>query len=199
MRHFLRTLALLVIAGIPATTFGQSVESSAALAAAVRNAPEGATINVAAGTFEIDAPLELKKGVTLKGAGKEKTVITHVSGWKPSTLTLPDPEMKTAGMDTSAYLIRLKDKAADITVSDLTLHAPQLHGAIFGWDNSNARLERLRIKETLWTGIRTFLLKGSRIQDCDFVDAGGRWERGQPGAKGGITGGAIFSIWMADT
>ena len=36
--------------------------------------------------------------------------------------------------------------------------------------------------------------------DCEFVDAGGRWKRGgQRGTDGGITGGAIFSIWMADT
>ena len=39
-------------------------------------------------------------------------------------------------MDTQAYLIRLKDKAAGVTISDLTLRGPQLHGAIFGWDNT---------------------------------------------------------------
>ncbi|HLY73076.1 MAG TPA: hypothetical protein VKU80_03070, partial [Planctomycetota bacterium] len=97
------------------------------------------------------------------------------------------------------YLIRMKDKAAKITISDLTLRAPQLHGAIYGWDNQDAHLHHLRIQETLWTGIRTFLLKSAKIHDCEFVDAGGRWERGEPGVKGGITGGAIFSIWMADT
>ena len=55
------------------------------------------------------------------------------------------------------------------------------------------------IQDTLWTGIRTFLLKNSKIHDCEFVDAGGRWQHGEPGVKGGFTGGAIFSIWMADT
>lgn len=199
MNHLLRTVTVLVISAFPMATFGQSIDSSAALIAAVRNGAEGSTIEVAAGTFEIDAALELKKGMTLRGAGKDKTLITHVAGWKPSSQTLPDPEMKTAGMDTSAYLIRLKDKAAGITVRDLELRAPQLHGAIYGWENANTRLERLRIKETQWTGIRTFLLSNSKIVDCDFIDAGGRWDRGQPGVKGGITGGAIFSIWMADT
>jgi nitrous oxidase accessory protein len=38
----------------------------------------------------------------------------------------------------------------------------------------------------------------TKIIDCEFIDAGGRWERGQPGVKGGITGGAIFPIWMED-
>jgi nitrous oxidase accessory protein len=30
------------------------------------------------------------------------------------------------------------------------------------------------------------------------VDAGGRWQNGQPGLKGGITGGGIFCIWTQD-
>ena len=176
---------------------GQSVDTAAALVAAVRDGAEGATIQIAAGTFELEAPLEPKAGMTLKGAGREQTILTHVAGWKPSTKTLPDPEMKTAGMDTYAYLIRMKDKAAHITISDLTLRGPQLHGAIYGWENRNTHLHHLRIQDTLWTGIRTFLLKDSKIHDCEFIDAGGRWERGEPGVKGGITGGAIFSIWMA--
>lgn len=193
-----RAVFLLLFVRLSGPVEGQSVDNAAALVAAVRNGAEGSTIEIAAGTYELEAPLEPKQGMTLKGGGMDKTIITNAPGWKPSTQTLPDPEMKTAGMDTNAYLVRLKDKAADITISDLTLRGPQLHGAIFGWDNSNAHLHHLRIKETLWTGIRTFLLKGAKIHDCEFIDAGGRWERGQPGVKGGITGGAIFPIWMAD-
>jgi nitrous oxidase accessory protein len=183
----------------PSLSPDQAVDNVAALVAAVRDGAEGSTIAIAAGTYELDAPLEPKAGMTLKGAGMDKTIITHTAGWKPSTKTLPDPEMKTAGMDTTAYLVRLKDKAANVTISDLTLRGPQLHGAIFGWDNQNANFHHLRIQDTLWSGIRTFLLKGSKIQDCEFIDAGGRWDKGEPGPKGGITGGAIFSIWMADT
>ncbi len=182
----------------PAVGFA-AINDTAALVVAVRDGAVGATIELGAGTFELAAPLELKAGMTLKGAGIDKTIITHNADWKPSTRTLPDPEMTTKGMDTQAYLIRLRDKAANITVSDLTLHAPQLHGAIYGWANENAHLHHLRIQDTLWTGIRTFLLKNAKIHDCEFIDAGGRWERGEPGVKGGITGGAIFAIWMADT
>jgi len=111
------------------------VDTAAALVAAVRDGAEGATIEIAAGTFELDAALEPKAGMTLEGAGLDKTIITHTAAWKPSTKTLPDPEMKTAGMDTTAYLLRLKDKAANITISDLALRGPQLHGAIYGWEN----------------------------------------------------------------
>jgi nitrous oxidase accessory protein len=190
-------LCILVLAS--GASSQEAVSSAAALAAAVRDGAEGATIQVAAGTYELEAPLELKARMTLRGAGMDRTILTHAPGWKPSTQALPDPETTTKGMDTQAFLIRMKDKAAGVAVSDLTLRAPQLHGAIYGWDNADARLHHLRIQDTLWTGIRTFLLKGAKIHDCEFIDAGGRWERGQPGAKGGITGGAIFSIWMADT
>ena len=176
----------------------QTVSTSAALAAAVRDGAEGAVIEIAAGTYELASPLEPKARMTLKGAGRDKTILTHVAAWKPATSTLPDPEMTMKGLDTQAYLIRLKDKAAGITISDLTLRGPQLHGAIFGWENADLHLHHLRIQETLWSGIRTFLMKGAKIHDCEFIDAGGRWERGQPGVKGGITGGAIFAIWMAD-
>ncbi|HYW79212.1 MAG TPA: right-handed parallel beta-helix repeat-containing protein, partial [Thermoguttaceae bacterium] len=85
-------------------------------------------------------------------------------------------------------------------ISDMTLRGPQLHGAIFGWKNADLHLHHLRIQNTLWTGIRTFSMRGAKIHDCEFIDAGGRWKRGgEPGLDGGITGGAIFAIWMADS
>ena len=190
---------MLTLASIPSLGRAATpVESAAALVEAVRDGAEGAIIEIAAGTFELAAPLELKARMTLKGAGMDKTIITNAAGWKPSTKTLPDPEMKTQGMDTNAYLIRLKDKAAGVAISDMTLHGPQVHGAIFGWENKGLHLHHLRIKETRWSGVRTFSMKGAKIHDCEFIDAGGRWERGEPGIKGGITGGAIFAIWMAD-
>jgi len=175
------------------------VSDAAALVAAVRDQPEGAVIQIAAGEYRLEAPLEPKAGQTLRGAGVDQTIITHADSWKPSTATLPDPEMKTQGMDTRAYLIRLQDKAADITIHDLTLRAAQLHGAVYGWENPRLHIHHVRVHDALWSGIRTFLLKEGRIHDCQFIDAGGRWERGNPGVKGGITGGAIFAVWMADT
>ncbi len=195
-----RTAHLFLLILMPAVvSAGDIVNNTTALVAAVRDRAEGATIEIAAGTFMLEAPLEPKTGMTLKGAGMDKTIITHVVDWKPSTRTLPDPEMTTTGLDTQAYLVRLKDKAANVTISDLTLRGPQLHGAIYGWDNAAVHLHHLRIQDTLWTGIRTFLMKAAKIHDCEFIDAGGRWERGEPGLKGGITGGAIFAIWMADS
>ena len=195
-----RITLLLVLATLStALSAGDAVDNAAALVAAVRDGAAGSTISIAPGTYELSAPLEPKAGMTITGAGMDKTIITQVASWKPSTKTLPDPEMTTKGMDTNAYVFRLQDKAADITIANLTLRGPQLHGAIYGWENTNLHVHHLRIQDTLWSGIRTFGLKGAKIHDCEFIDAGGRWEKGEPGLKGGITGGAIFSIWMADT
>jgi len=185
---------------LAAPSFAVSVSTTEELVRAISDGAEGDSIELAAGTYKLTKPLEPKAGMSLKGAGMDETIITHVDAWKPSTKTLPDPEMKTKGMDTYAYLIRLQDKAKDISISNLTLTGPQLHGAIYGWGNKGLHLHHLRVKDVLWSGIRTFSLTHGKIHDCEFIDAGGRWQRGGiPGVKGGITGGALFCIWMKDT
>ncbi|MEN8679370.1 MAG: hypothetical protein ABF391_04890 [Akkermansiaceae bacterium] len=180
--------------------FPAPLTTSEALIKAVASGRENSTIELGPGTFKIPGPLDLKSGMTLKGAGMETTIITHVDDWKPSVKTLPDPEMKTKGMDTRAYLVCLEDKADGVTISNLTLTGPQLHGAIYGFGNTNLHIHHTRIQDVLWSGIRTFAMQKVKIHDCEFIDAGGRWKRGGiPGVKGGITGGAIFAIWMKDS
>lgn len=175
------------------------VNNTASLVAAVRDSTEGTTIELAVGTYKLSAPLDLKAGLTLKGAGIDKTIVTHTADWKPSTQSLPDPEMKLEGLDTDAYLIRLQRDTAGVTISNLTLSGPQLHGAIFGWFHSDLHLHHVKMTQTRWSGLRTFGMKRARIHDCEFIDAGGRWDRGAPGINGGITGGGIFAIWMSDS
>ncbi|MCR9198012.1 MAG: right-handed parallel beta-helix repeat-containing protein [Planctomycetaceae bacterium] len=192
-------IALMAVSVSPVSAAEQTVNTTETLVQAVDQATPGTTIRVAAGRYELAAPLTLTSGVTLCGSGPDTTVITHVSSWRPSTTTLPDPEMKTKGMDTTAFLICLANKAADVAIKDLTLDGPAMHGAIYGFGNSRLTIQGLRIQNTLWTGLRTFGLKDSLITDCEFVDAGGRWKKGEPGVSGGITGGAIFSVWMSDT
>ena len=200
MRILSFCLFVLASASIPnAARAAVPVDSAAKLVAAVRDGAEGDSIEIAAGTYELDATLELKAKMTLAGAGIDKTILTHTKKWKPSTKSLPDPEMKLEGLDTEAYLIRFKRDTAGVTITGMTLRAPQLHGAIFAWFHTGLHLHHVKIQETLWSGIRTFGMQKAKIQDCEFVDAGGRWDKGAPGVKGGITGGAIFSIWMADS
>jgi nitrous oxidase accessory protein len=198
MTHPRLVLPVLCLALLRCVGAAEVVTTADALIAAVRDGAEGATITLGPGTFELSAPLEPKAGMTIAGAGMDQTILAGAEGWEPPTKTLPDPEMKTQGMDTQAYLIRLKDNAAGVTLRGFTLRGPRLHGAVYGWNNKGLHLDGLRIQDTRWAGVRTFLMQGARIHDCEFVDAGGRWERGQPGLKGGITGGGIFAIWMAD-
>jgi len=174
----------------PLTTVEQLVEAAAS----------GQTvIELAAGTFALSKPLDLKTGTTLRGAGIGKTVLTHVSSWKADTATLPDPETNRAQFDRTGYLVRLEDKADNITICSLTLNGPQVHGAIFGNANANVHLFDLRIENFLYAGIRSYSWKGAKIHDCVFVDAGQRWQKGSPGIHGGITGGGIFAIWISDS
>ncbi len=181
-------------------TLAAPVTTAEDLVAAVNDGVEGDTIDIGPGTYELSAPLEPKPGMTLQGFGQDETIITGTADWQPSTKSLPDPEMKTQGLDSSAYLIRLPDKAAGITISGMTLRGPHVHGAIYGVGNTDLHLRDLKIEDTLWCGIRTFSMHRARIHDCEFIDAGGRWKRGgEPGIDGGITGGAIFAIWMKES
>ncbi|MCU0786394.1 MAG: glycoside hydrolase family 140 protein, partial [Verrucomicrobia bacterium] len=59
-----------------------AIDTAAALVTAVRDGDEGATIEIAPGTFELEGPLELKAGMTLKGAGMDRTILTHTAAWK---------------------------------------------------------------------------------------------------------------------
>lgn len=176
------------------------VSTAEELMSTVDQAEEGSVIRLEPGIYSIERPLELKTGMTLEGSGIDATVITPIESWAPTTTTLPDPEMKTKGLDSHAYLIRLNDKASDVTVSKMTLRGPQIHGAIFGFGNDDLHLHHLKIDDTLWTGIRTFAMRRARIHDCQFIDAGGKWKRGgEPGIDGGISGGGIFAVWMKDS
>ena len=177
---------------------GDKIANTAALVAAARDGAEGATLELAAGVFELHAPLELKSGMTLRGAGIGRTIITNHAEWKPLSKALPDPEMTLDGLDVDAYLIRIKRDTSDVTISDMTLHGPQVHGAIFSWFHVGMHLHHVQIKETQWSGLRTFGMQKAKIHDCEFIDAGGRWDRGEPGVKGGNTGGGIFACWMSD-
>ncbi len=178
----------------------QQVRTADELVGAVEDGNEGDTIQIGSGVFRLKRPLSPKPGMTLKGAGMDATVITHMATWRPFTKALPTPETTLNGFDKDAYLIRLPDKAVGISISDLALRGPWMHGAIFGSNNRELSVTRVRVQDFLANGIRTFGLKSSRIIDCEFVDAGGRWKRGGiRGDDGGISGGAIFGTWTTDS
>jgi hypothetical protein len=179
--------------------FAAPITTAGALAAAVRDATNGATIELASGTFQLSEPLVLKAGMKLSGRGAGKTILTHTPEWKGNPQTLPDPETSPKTFDKTGYLVHLADKADGISISQLTLTGPQLHGAIYGWENAELHLHHVELRDFLYAGLRTYGTKHSKIHDCTFQNTGQRWEKGQPGVKGGITGGGIFVIWISDT
>ncbi len=192
-------LSLAAFLSTAAPAGAQRVATAEALVAAVAEAKGGAVIELAEGTYRLTQPLDLKGGIELKGAGMGKTVITHAESWRANPATLPDPETNHEKFDRTGYLIRCANDAKDIAISHLTLTGPQMHGAIFGIANEGLHFHDLRIADFMYSGIRTYAMKHVKIHDCTFVDAGQRWDKGQPGVKGGLTGGGIFAIWMGDT
>ena len=124
------------------------VSTVEALVSAVNEGEEGAKIEIAAGTYQLKAPLEPKSGMSLIGAGMDETIITHIEGWKPSVVTLPDHEMRTQVMDTYAYIIRLQDKAEKVVISNLTLKGPQMHGAVFAFAPVDLNIHHVRVQDT---------------------------------------------------
>ena len=134
----------------------QNVSTTEELISAVRDGAEGRKIQIGPGIFELPGPLELKTGMTLPGTGMGETILTHTADWKPSTEALPKGEIRPDEADPQAYLIRLRDKAVNITISNLTLRGPQLHGVIFGISNKRVGLHHRRIEDVLYSGIRSY-------------------------------------------
>ncbi len=127
MKNFLTILM------IPSLGFAAPVTTTEELVKAVSKASGETTIELSAGTFDVPSQLLIKTGTTLTGAGPGKTIITSAPSFKGNPATLPDPEQNFKEFDRTGYLIQLEENATDITISELTLTGPNLHGAIFGW------------------------------------------------------------------
>ena len=183
LSFLLFTLALATPAWSQVTTVEE-------LVAAVNNGSAGDEVQLAAGTFTLTEPLRPQSGMTIRGAGREKTIIQGASSWVPGTANLPDGDTDHRSVDRNAYLIDLGDQTTGVTVADLTLTGPTLHGAIQGNDCDSLVLYNLVFNDFLWSGIRTFRMNDARVYDNLFVDAGGQY---------GVTGGALYMTWTKDS
>lgn len=186
------------------TAFAESewmVSNVSELIAAAESETESKTVRLGPGIYELPSQLQINSGTKLIGSGIGETVITHTKDWIASPEALPDPEVRLNGFDTDSYLLRLKDSAADIEISNLTLTGPQVHGAIFGISIRKLHLHHVMIQDVMWSGLRILNMMEAHIHDCEFVDAGGKWKRGGvvPEERGGISGGAMFLTWVKDS
>jgi hypothetical protein len=170
-----------------------NVSTTADLVNAVNNGAAGDVINVAAGTYTLTASLQPKASMTVQGAGAGSTVL--VGNWIPSYSNLPESQDSGSDDNGAAYLFNLAGNDG-VKILNMTIDgADKLQGAIFGNDADNLELGHLRIEDTLWSGIRTYLMGGSSIHNSDFVNAGGRWNNGALATSGGVTGGAIYATY----
>ncbi len=167
------------------------VTTAAELVQAVTGGAPGDTVRVAAGTFELSAPLRPHPGMAILGAGAGRTVLTGAPGWSPGTAGLPDGDVNSASVNRDAYLVDLGDRVERVTIADLTLRGPNLHGAITGNNCDYLEVRGVHIEDVLWSGIRTFRMDHARIWGNTFTDAGGK--------HGRITGGAVYATWFADS
>ena len=186
-RRVLGLLAGLLLAPVA----GAQVTTVDALVAAVNGGAPGDTVRVAAGTFELPGPLRPKAGMAILGAGMGQTVITGAASWTPGTAGLPDGDTNSGSVNRNAYLIDLGDAVRRVTVADVTLRGPNLHGAVTGNDCDDLTVRGVAIEDVLWSGIRTFRMDRARIHGNTFVDAGGQ--------HANKTGGAIYATWFADS
>ncbi len=165
------------------TCVGNSVRNVEELQAAVEASNIGQTISLAQGVFELPQTLFLKSGTTLCGQGAGKTIVRGTSSWQPSTELLPKTEQP------NAYLFAI-EKQNDITIRDMSLHGPYLHGAVYGKQSKRLTLAGLEVKDFLWSSIRTFGMSHMNVHNNDFIDAGGKFKN--------TTGGALYDHYPKD-
>ncbi len=170
------------------------ITTTAELVDAVNNGSDGDVVDIGAGVFVLAAPLTPKAGMHLRGRGADQTVITAADDWQPGIDDLPDNAVNHTSVNRNAYLIDLGDNRTDVIVSDLTLTAPALHGAIYGNNSDRIELRDLRFDNFLWSAVRLFRMDGGRIHDNTFIDAGGRSQ-----VTSGQTGGAVFITFTSDS
>lgn len=173
------TILLATLLGLVVAAPAQ-VTNVAELMNAINNGAVGATVLVGPGTFVLTEPLRPKHRMTITGTGIGQTILTGAATWQPSTNALPGTD------DPNAYLFSLV-AVTNVTISGMTLTAPNLHGAVYADNADGLELFSLLVSNVLWSAVRTYRQDNFRVHDCEFVDAGGRY--------GSASGGALYMHW----
>ncbi|MEL6497917.1 MAG: right-handed parallel beta-helix repeat-containing protein [Planctomycetota bacterium] len=171
-----------------------NVSTAAELIDAVSTGQPFDTVMLAAGTYELNSPLQPPQGMTIAGDGAASTFIRSAPGWVVGTAGLPDNPVDHTSVDRNAYLIDVGTRTDDITIEGITLSAPDLHGAVYGNNCDRITIRECIFDDFLWSAVRLFRVDDGRIHDNEFIDAGGR-----SAITTGQTGGALFLTFTNTT
>jgi hypothetical protein len=172
---------VLTMAVLAATVQPQGFDSNS-VAATIRQASPGDTIQLAAGTYELDEPIRPRSKIRLIGAGQEKTILVYRGTKASSLVSLADCE--------------------DVELAHLTLDGrgnPLIHQGISGGNSRRLWLHHLTIRNLanaktwgphaiLFSGQNPTMAGGvtdSRITDCRIENIG----------VGAAFGGGIRMAW----
>ncbi|MEM1167434.1 MAG: hypothetical protein AAGI30_14235 [Planctomycetota bacterium] len=192
-RTIIATVALAVTAWVPHG--GATITTVADLVAAVSTGGENDVVHIGPGVFELGAPLEPKAGMTIIGAGAGQTIIRNDTAvWDVGNEGLPDNGTDQNTVVQTAYLFSFPNATNNVTIADVTLSGPELHGALYCNNCDNLTLERITFDSFLWSAVRVFRVSGGVIRDNTFIDAGGR-----ANVTSGPTGGCIYGTFITTT
>lgn len=181
-----KTLFVFMIASLTAPAIGVTVSTTRELIDAVGNSAPGDTIYIEDGDYRLSSSLKPGAGVTIYGAGVDRTIISGAPSFTPATDGLPGSE------NPEAYLFSFgkNPKKTNVTIRDMTLSGPALHGAIYADDADNMELCNLKIDTFLWSAVRTFRMHDFKVHDNVFINAGGKFKH---------TGGSLYIDWTNDS
>ncbi|NJN26604.1 MAG: hypothetical protein HC819_11800 [Cyclobacteriaceae bacterium] len=144
----------------------------------VNEGKEGDLIKVMPGVYEfkVGQQLQPKDGMIILGEDVELVTFTSHNTYKPGLEGLPANEVDQTKVNTEPYFFKL-DNVSDVKISNITLTSSELHGAIFANNCQLLEFSHLKVSDFVWSSILTYDIKGFKIHNCNFRDAGGdvRW------------------------
>ena len=192
--HSFPAVGLLAAFVVTPTVLGQvSVSTTAELYDAVSNATSGTVIDVAAGTYVLPESLQVRTGITLRGAGDGRTVLRAADSWQADFSGSIDDGVNVDAVTPGSYLIDMgRDVSQGSTFTGLAFEGPRLHGAIYGTNVDGLTLTDNQFREFGWSGVRLWTTDDATITNNTFTDTGGK-------SGNGKTGGALFLTYQTTT
>lgn len=142
---------------------------------AVDNAKYGDTVYVKPGTY--NEAIDLKSGITLKGAGAEETLITYsgddrvIDIYKESDVTISGFTLEYNGSENRVTL-RIKNSCTNVVIRNNLITGSTYSGVNVGNDSSKITIENNVIRDNGHSGIYIFGNSAAVIRNNEIYDNG---------------------------